>query len=47
MRNRLVFLIFLSIATGWLSIVRTAQGDAYTYTTVRKQIRVGVLQIGT
>jgi hypothetical protein len=47
MRNRLVFLIFLSIATGWLSMVRTAQGDAYTYTAVRKQIRVGVLQIGT
>jgi hypothetical protein len=47
MRNRLVFLIFLSIATGWLGMVRTAQGDAYTYTAVRKQIRVGVLQIGS
>jgi len=46
MRNRLVFLVWLGILAGLLSSVRPAQGDAYTYTAVRKQIRVAVLQIG-
>jgi hypothetical protein len=47
MRNRQVFLIGLGILALWLGVVRTAWADAYTYTAVRKQIRVGVLQIGS
>ncbi|MCS6830541.1 MAG: hypothetical protein RMM08_03455, partial [Armatimonadota bacterium] len=46
MQNRLVLLIWITFLTGWLGMARTAQGDAYTYTALRKQIRVGVLQIG-
>ncbi|MCS7309908.1 MAG: hypothetical protein NZ741_06765, partial [Armatimonadetes bacterium] len=46
MRNRMVYLIWLlGILAGWLGVPRTAYGDTYTYTAVRKQIRVGVLQM--
>ncbi len=46
MRNRLVLLILLGVLAGWLGMFRTARGDTYTYTAVRKQIRVCVIQIG-
>jgi hypothetical protein len=44
MRNRLFLAIWLGVLT--ISAGVTVWGDAYTYTAVRKQIRVCVLQIG-
>ncbi len=46
MRNRWSVFLWLGILTGWLALSRSAGADAFTYTTVRKQIRVCVLQIG-
>ncbi|MGC8784105.1 MAG: hypothetical protein ACP5RN_06940, partial [Armatimonadota bacterium] len=46
MRNRLVPLILLGTLALWPGVARMAQGDAYTYTAVRKQIRVCVIQVG-
>ncbi len=44
MRNRWTLILWLGILTMWQA--GTAMGDAFAYTAVRKQIRVGVLQIG-
>lgn len=47
MRNRPLILIWFGVFALALGLPRTAQGDAYAYTAVRKQIRVCVLQVGS
>lgn len=46
MRKRPFVFLWLGVFAIWLGLARTTKGDTYTYTVVRKQIRVCVLQIG-
>lgn len=45
MRKRLVVLAIWSMLAAWFVAAREVQADTYTYTALRKQIRVGVLQM--